>query len=445
MADEVARLVAVMEADLKAFTKGMEQAQRIADQRFGAIEKTMEQTEATFPKFGTSLESLVTRISVATLGWPAFRTAISALHETAQLTPEKLNKLGIAIDQDVIERAQRAERDWQSFWTVFNAGISDGITRLRQLGPELESLENRRRDFINKLLKPPATDLSTDEGLKAAIRARDARLNVPEVPDGSVFVANREVQKEAAEAAKKAAEEELKALEEIHAKIADFERESFQEEIAARQEISDKIIAFEREMANEQIDAEKEIADKIAEAQALVSNEKFEKAANAVDSLRDAFDITGAAGVRAFENIGDAFEQMAQQIAAKAFQLGVMDPILDALFGKKGTPGGILGTAAKSLFGFAEGGSPPIGRASIVGERGPELFVPRVSGTIIPNNRLGGTVIAPTVNISLAGANGDAALLEATRRAAQIGIAGAVKNIEGRFPSLMLEAQKRVL
>jgi phage-related minor tail protein len=38
--------------------------------------------------------------------------------------------------------------------------------------------------------------------------------------------------------------------------------------------------------------------------------------------------------------------------------------------------------------GFADGGDPPVGRASIVGERGPELFVPKVAGTIIPNHRL---------------------------------------------------------
>ena len=31
-----------------------------------------------------------------------------------------------------------------------------------------------------------------------------------------------------------------------------------------------------------------------------------------------------------------------------------------------------------------------MGKASIVGERGPELFVPRTAGTIIPNNALGG-------------------------------------------------------
>jgi phage-related minor tail protein len=39
--------------------------------------------------------------------------------------------------------------------------------------------------------------------------------------------------------------------------------------------------------------------------------------------------------------------------------------------------------------GFAEGGSPPVNQPSLVGEAGPELFIPKTSGTIIPNNRIG--------------------------------------------------------
>jgi lambda family phage tail tape measure protein len=37
---------------------------------------------------------------------------------------------------------------------------------------------------------------------------------------------------------------------------------------------------------------------------------------------------------------------------------------------------------------FADGGDPPVGQASLVGERGPELFVPKRAGTIIPNHQL---------------------------------------------------------
>ena len=48
------------------------------------------------------------------------------------------------------------------------------------------------------------------------------------------------------------------------------------------------------------------------------------------------------------------------------------------------------GSFLSSLFGFAEGGTPPINKPSIVGENGPELFVPRTAGTIIPNGGMAG-------------------------------------------------------
>lgn len=46
------------------------------------------------------------------------------------------------------------------------------------------------------------------------------------------------------------------------------------------------------------------------------------------------------------------------------------------------------GGYTSSLAQFADGGNPPVGVPSIVGERGPELFIPHTSGTIIPNNRM---------------------------------------------------------
>ncbi len=42
----------------------------------------------------------------------------------------------------------------------------------------------------------------------------------------------------------------------------------------------------------------------------------------------------------------------------------------------------------KSFFGFADGGVPPVGVPSIVGERGPELFIPHQLGTVIPNHTM---------------------------------------------------------
>jgi len=53
---------------------------------------------------------------------------------------------------------------------------------------------------------------------------------------------------------------------------------------------------------------------------------------------------------------------------------------------------------------FADGGRPLVGRASIVGERGPELFVPDRAGTIIPNNAMGGAMNV-IVNVDASGSS----------------------------------------
>ena len=55
--------------------------------------------------------------------------------------------------------------------------------------------------------------------------------------------------------------------------------------------------------------------------------------------------------------------------------------------------------------GRAVGGPVNAGTSYVVGERGPELFMPNTSGTIVPNNRLGGqgTVINLTVNGAIDG------------------------------------------
>jgi hypothetical protein len=58
---------------------------------------------------------------------------------------------------------------------------------------------------------------------------------------------------------------------------------------------------------------------------------------------------------------------------------------------------GNVGSYAPSP-GFADGGDPPVGQPSLVGERGPELFVPKEAGTVIPSE-----TIMPPLMAALAG------------------------------------------
>ena len=75
--------------------------------------------------------------------------------------------------------------------------------------------------------------------------------------------------------------------------------------------------------------------------------------------------------------------------------------MLSGIFGMSGGGGGFFGSIAK-IFGFANGGMPPVGQPSIVGERGPELFVPQSAGRIVPNHELGmGQSIVNTNNTAV--------------------------------------------
>ena len=43
-----------------------------------------------------------------------------------------------------------------------------------------------------------------------------------------------------------------------------------------------------------------------------------------------------------------------------------------------------------NLPGLANGGRASAGRSYLIGEKGPEIFTPKSSGTVIPNNMIGG-------------------------------------------------------
>lgn len=89
------------------------------------------------------------------------------------------------------------------------------------------------------------------------------------------------------------------------------------------------------------------------------------------------------------------FTSLVNSMIADLVRYQIQQSIMKPLTAAMGAPGGFL-----SLLGFASGGQPPVGVPSIVGEKGPEIFVPNTAGTIIPNNAIGGgdvTVNQPIV------------------------------------------------
>ena len=111
-------------------------------------------------------------------------------------------------------------------------------------------------------------------------------------------------------------------------------------------------------------------------------------------------------------SLGEAFRDTARQVLRLVSNLLLVRSITT-----------LIGKAFPSLFsvpGKAAGGPVTAGKAYVVGERGPELFIPRESGQIIPNNKassggtsVGGVTVVNNFNIQSTDGPGVRAALEA--------------------------------
>ena len=138
-------------------------------------------------------------------------------------------------------------------------------------------------------------------------------------------------------------------------------------------------------------------------------NDKTKSLHSEVDKVTEAFkelsvtigeDIkNGIKGlIKGTSTLSDLLNNVADKFLDVALNQALFGDILGSSGPKKG---GLLG-----FLGFADGGRPPVNRPSIVGEKGPELFVPSRSGKIIPNNKLGsGGNTSVTVNVDASGSS----------------------------------------
>jgi lambda family phage tail tape measure protein len=112
----------------------------------------------------------------------------------------------------------------------------------------------------------------------------------------------------------------------------------------------------------------------------------FELVMGNMNSALDNFVRTGKIS---FKSLAQSIIQDIVAIQLKAQALSIFKSMGGmSMFGSLFAPAN-AGGYSTSMAQFADGGEPPVGQASLVGERGPELFVPKSSGTIIPNNMLG--------------------------------------------------------
>ena len=200
----------------------------------------------------------------------------------------------------------------------------------------------------------------------------------------------------------------------------------------------------EIEKQNKKLQEQEELQKKNQEAAAKLK-EKMTAVGEEIETsikgnLRDA--ITGA------QSFGQAMTNVLNRIRDKIIDAQI-DKILgnfgenfgaSASGGKRKGLGGFLGGILGGLF-RANGGPVKAGKPYIVGERQPELFVPRTSGTILPSTDIGGgdnTTNMVTVNVDASGSSVAGNSTDAQALGAAIGAAVQAQLIKEKRPGGLL-------
>ena len=127
--------------------------------------------------------------------------------------------------------------------------------------------------------------------------------------------------------------------------------------------------------------------------------DKIGKVTTVADMIGSKFESSFMSAVKGTRSLKDAFRQMASDIIAELFRIFVVKKITGFITRT-------LTSAFPTFAGIparADGGPVNANTPYMVGERGPELFVPSRSGSIMPNSSIksgGDVVVQQTINVT---------------------------------------------
>ncbi len=129
----------------------------------------------------------------------------------------------------------------------------------------------------------------------------------------------------------------------------------------------------------------------------------MEEMKNLANGIGQTFENAFMSAVKGTMSVKDAFRSMAVDIIAELYRVFVVKKITGFITDVAGLFLGSGPGSTASMLGTRASGGPVSARTPyLVGERGPELMIPAASGSIVPNNRLGGggVVVQQTINVT---------------------------------------------
>lgn len=253
-------------------------------------------------------------------------------------------------------------------------GRDDQITQMQQLGREYQRLWESADSYVGTISEQERLGRSLTESEKLLL---DVEKKLPEEWRGSI----------------RPLLDRARAME-INAERAAKVREMIEATPSAKLEVVRNDIKllteeFERYNLSEEqyIEAVQtrlgRLPEKIEAELDTMTEFVKEAARNMQDAMSDFF-FDAMQGK--FDDMGNRFAQTINRMVSN-LMASQLSNFLFGDFGKSGNLGGALGNFIGGIFGGARAMGGPVmgGSAYLVGEQGPELFVPRTSGSIVPN------------------------------------------------------------
>lgn len=262
--------------------------------------------------------------------------------------------------------------------------IKDLVAGMNQ-GREAELSSAKRKNELDlATLELMKTGVTPELAAQLALNQQQNQTAAAALEAAKLDIESKLKEKDLTAEAKKEQELKLKLInEQIAANPALLA--GLDEEAKKTKAISDAREAFNdsQKIKNHMDGMKKELNDtqgQVIKLSSAIESELGSAMSSAVSGMIDGTMSVQQAFQSMFANIGKAFIDMATQMLAKAIVLkamGIMFP---------GAESAVTPIAPKLGPGFAAGGTPPVGVPSLVGEAGPELFIPGQTGLVVPND-----------------------------------------------------------
>ena len=372
--------------ELKGKTAAFIAAQKIMSAEIGqrgvdALKKFGESSRILGSQFALAL----TKLQALTAGLFNFINTITGINRALeQADANRIVKAEAALGdeeaQDLQNRQDAINKKTRGSESFF--GPSTTIEESLQLSVDQKKLDIEKKLFaIRKQISVETSKLTSKSGDLLLKKQQEFELN-----ERTAEIMKRGINKELAESLAKIELQFEKEEELLKQKLKQAEAEFKKlENDEASDQVLDKVLEKEIQIGVE-IDKHNERKEETLNLTEKLFTET-DKVAEAFKDLSVTIGEDIKNGIKGLIKGTSTLSDLLNNVADKFLDVALNQALFGDILGSKGDKGGgILG----ALGLFADGGRPPVNRPSIVGEKGPELFVPRSSGNIIPNNKLGG-------------------------------------------------------